>query len=453
VLPFENRSGNADTDYLSDGVADSLIYRLSQLPDLKVSPTSSVMKYKGSAADVGQIAKELDVDAVMSGRLVQQGNDLSIIVQLIDSRTGKLVWAEQYDRKMADLLATQREIASAITQKLELKLSGQEPGLAKRYTSSNEAYQLYLKGRFHWSKRTYQDLLKAADYFRAAIDKDNGFALAYSGAADTYAVMPYYVGSRSNTFTEQARPFAMRAVELDDQLAEAHTSLAFVNERSWNWDKAQKEYERAIELNPSYTPAVERYARFEARVLGRKVQAIQRLKHAVEIEPSSLVANDNLSISSLLAGDVDFAVEQARRTTALDSNYSFGWIDLAYALLAKGDLAGASEAASRVSQAAQRSSRSLICLGVVEAASGRKAEAMKIVKELEERYASGSSDATDVAGVYSALGDRDKAFMWLDKAFADRSSHLVDVRAEYPFSYVSDDQRFRDLLKRMNMPE
>jgi tetratricopeptide (TPR) repeat protein len=177
------------------------------------------------------------------------------------------------------------------------------------------------------------------------------------------------------------------------------------------------------------------------------------LKHAVEIEPSSLVANDNLSQSSLLAGDLDFAVEQARRTTELDANYSFGWIDLAYALLAKGDLAGAADAAARVVKLAERSSRSLVCSGVVDAASDRKAEAKNIVKELEVRYATGNSDATDVAAVYSAVGDRDQAFMWLDKAFADRSSLLVDVRAEYPFSYIRDDERFKDLLKRMNMPQ
>src|SRR5262249_46932352 len=173
VLPFENRSGTSDTDYLSDGLADSLIYRLSQLPNLKVSPTSSVIRYKGKDTDVSQIAKELDVDAVMSGRLMQRGDDLSISVQLIDARTKKLLWAEQYERKMSDLLATQREIATTIAEKLQLKLSGNDAkGITKRYTDNNEAYQLYLRGRFHLAKRTKDDMLRAVEYFQQAIKLD-----------------------------------------------------------------------------------------------------------------------------------------------------------------------------------------------------------------------------------------------------------------------------------------
>src|SRR5262245_24985131 len=193
VLPFENRSGSTDADYLSDGLADSLIYRLSQLPNLKVSPTSSVMRYKGKDTDVAQIAKELDVDAVMSGRLVQRGGELSISVQLIDSHSKKLIWAEQYDRTMADLLATQREIATTITDKLQLKLAGADAkGITKKYTDSNEAYQLYLRGRFHLGKRSKDDFQKSIDYFQQAIKLDPNFALAYARIAEVYNQMPMY---------------------------------------------------------------------------------------------------------------------------------------------------------------------------------------------------------------------------------------------------------------------
>jgi TolB-like protein len=193
VLPFENRSGSNDTDYLSDGLAESLIYRLTQLPNLKVSPTSSVFRYKGSQADVAQIAKELDVDAVMSGRLAQRGDDLTISVELIDARTKKLIWAEQYDRKMSDLLATQREIATTITQKLQLKLAGEEAkGVTKKYTDSNDAYQLYLRGRYSFAKRTKPDMLAAIEYFQQAIKLDPKFALAYARISETYGSMPAY---------------------------------------------------------------------------------------------------------------------------------------------------------------------------------------------------------------------------------------------------------------------
>ena len=207
VLPFENRSGNADTDYLSDGLAESLIYRLSQLPGLKVSPTSTVLRYKGSQSDVAVIARELEVDAIMSGRLAQRGDDLTISVELIDARTKKLIWAEQYDRKMSDLLATQREIATTITQKLELKLSGSDAkGITKKYTDNNEAYQLYLRGRYSFGKRTKDEMLRAVEYFQQAIKLDPKFALAHARIAETYGSMPAYPTCRQRKHFPLLRP-------------------------------------------------------------------------------------------------------------------------------------------------------------------------------------------------------------------------------------------------------
>ncbi|MEP6848423.1 MAG: hypothetical protein ABI999_06175 [Acidobacteriota bacterium] len=386
VLPFENRSGSTDTDYLSDGLADSLIYRLSQLPNLKVSPTSSVMRYKGKETDVAQIAKELEVDAVMSGRLVQRGDDLSISVQLIDSRSKKLIWAEQYDRKMADLLATQREIATTTTQKLQLKLAGDDTkGITKRYTDNNEAYQLYLKGRYHWGKRTLDDQTKAVDSFKAAIEKDDNFALAYSGLADTYSVLPFYQGGRANEFVNKGMPYAVRALELDNQLAETHSSLAFVNEGSWKWAEAESDYRRALELNPNYSSALMRFARFNIHVLNRDEEGLALIKRAVEIEPSSAVINDNLSRTYLSQGKADLALEQAKKTVALDPNFSFGWIDLAYSQLANGQTAGAWTSAQNVVEITKRSNRSLICLGFVAAASGHRDEIDEVLQELEQR--------------------------------------------------------------------
>ena len=243
VLPFENRSSNTGTDYLSDGLTDSLIFRLSQLPDLKVSPTSSVMRYHGTTADIPQIAKELDVDAVMTGRLAQQGDALNVSVQLTDARTKKVVWAEQYDRKMSDLLSTQREIATAITQKLQLKLSGDEKGIAKKYTSSSEAYQLYLKGRYYWSKRNKDDLFKAVDSYKQAIAIDPNFAVAYAALAEVYNSMAKDPDVAPKDAVPFAKTAATRALELDPSLPEAHSAFAdSLAIYDWNWDESEREF-------------------------------------------------------------------------------------------------------------------------------------------------------------------------------------------------------------------
>ena len=224
VLPFQNRSSDADTEYLSDGLSESLIYRLSQLPNLKVSPTSSIMRYKGKDTDITQIAKELEVDAIMSGRVSQRGDNLTISVELVDARTKKIIWGEQYDRKMPDLLATQREIATAIAQKLELKLSGNDAkGITKRYTDNSDAYQLYLRGRYSFAKRTKPDMLAAIEYFRQAIKLDPKFALAYARIAETYGSMPAYPYLSPNEAFPQAKVAAQQALELDPTLSEAHT--------------------------------------------------------------------------------------------------------------------------------------------------------------------------------------------------------------------------------------
>jgi tetratricopeptide (TPR) repeat protein len=325
--------------------------------------------------------------------------------------------------------------------------------VSKTITPDSAAYQSYLKGRYHWAKRTPDDLQKAIEHFKAAIDTDPNFALAYTGLADTYAVMQYYVGSRSGEFVRQARPYAIKAVELDDQSAEAHSSLAFVSEGMWNWAEAEREYERALQLDPGYSSALLRYARFEYRVPRRDDQALTRMKSALKAEPSSLVVNDNLSQMYLAEGNVDLALDQAKRTVELDPNYSFGWIDLAYAQLKKGQNGEALASAEKVVEVARRSSRALVCLGFVNAATGRQPEAASILKELEARYATAEADATDVAAVHAGLGNYDQAFAWLDRAFTEHSSLLVDLRAEYPFASLLNDARYQDLRERMNFPE
>ena len=454
VLPFLNRSADADSEYLSDGLAESLIYRLSQLPKLRVSPTSSVFRYKGKDADAQTIGNELGVNAVMTGRIAKRGENLTISVELVDVRNNKTLWGEQYERKLSELLATQREIATEITNKLQLKLSGtDEAKVAKNYTANPEAYQFYLKGRYYWNKRDAENLRKAIEQFKAAADKDPNYALAYAGLADCYIVSPYYGGARSSELVHQAKAYAIRAVEIDDQLAEAHTSLAYVRQGLWDWAGAEKEYQRAIELNPNYPTAQFWYARFQLRVLGRSEEGLMRLRRAHELEPLSLVIYDNLAQIYLAQGDVNAAFEQARRMIELDPNYAAGHFFLSQVYVKKGQTIEAQAEAEKCLELTKQSARFFSNLGFIRAVSGKRSEALTLVKELEDKYAKQQADATHIAVIYAGLREKDQAFAWLEKAFQDRSSLLVDLRVEFPFASLHEDSRFTDLLKRMGMSE
>src|SRR5258705_7096045 len=318
VMPFVNQSGNADSDYLSDGIAESLIYRLSQLSNLKVSPRSSVFRYKGKDIDAEKVGSELGVDAVMSGRIIQRGDNLTISVDLVDVRNNKSLWGEQYERKMADLLATQREIASAITEKLQLKLSGDDAkGLTKRYTNDNEAYQHYLQGRFFWNNRTGENIKKAIEQFKAAADKDPGFALAYAGLADCYVVASTYTGERASETLPLAKANSSRAIELDRSLAEPHAALGMLNWFEWSMTGAETEYKRAIELNPNYPTVHHWYSRY-LRAVGRPDEAWAEIKRAQELDPMSLVILNNIAENYIERGDPNAATDECKRMIELD---------------------------------------------------------------------------------------------------------------------------------------
>jgi serine/threonine protein kinase/tetratricopeptide (TPR) repeat protein len=453
VLPFENTSKDADTEYLSDGLAESLIYRLSQLPKLKVTPTSSVMRYRGKHIDVNAVAGELGVSAVMTGRIAQRGDGLTISVELIDGRNNTLIWGEQYDRKMSDLLATQREIASTVTEKLQLKLSGEDAkGITKRYTNNSEAYQLYLKGRYYWNKRTPDNIRKAIEQFRAAADKDPGFALAYVGIADAQMVLLYYTRMSGQDVISQAKANATRALEIDDSLAEAHASLGIINNLSWNWAESEKEFKRAIELNPNYATARHWYSRY-LRNLGRSDEALTQIRQAHETDPLSLAINDNLAENLMEQGDLNSAIEQCMRSIELDPNYWAAHRTLASAYLKQGRKAEALVEAQKADKLLNNESVSLKTLGYVQAVLGNRKEALAIVKQLEERYPKQQADGRDIAEVYAGLGEKDQAFAWLERDFQRHDHSLAQLRLEAGLVPISDDPRFKDLLRRMGMPQ
>jgi serine/threonine protein kinase/tetratricopeptide (TPR) repeat protein len=455
VLPFQNKSSDADTEYLSDGLAESLIYRLSQLPNLKVSPTSSVFRYKGKETDAIKIANDLGVKAVMSGRIVQRGVSLTISVELVDVRNNKLLWGEQYERKMSDLLATQREIAAEIAQKLQLKLSGDEKkGLTKRYTNNNEAYQLYLKGRFHFAKRTKDDILKGIDYFQQAIRLDPNFALAYARISDSYASMPAYPYLSPKEAFPQAKVAATRALEIDPTLGEGHTVLAYsLVVYDWNWAEAEREFKRAIELDPNSAAPHFRYGQICLAPLGRSDEAITEVKRALEMEPLDLNMGGNFSWVYLSARQYDRALEQGKKTYELDTNFVTARWNVSNAFIGKGMDAEAIAINERALQTDPTSQLALHSVGYAYAKSGRRHEAEEVIKRFKDIAKTKYVMSYWVASIYAALGDKDKAFAELEKAYAEHDWYLHRLKVDPFMDPLRDDPRFKDLTRRMGFPE
>ncbi|MGD9630398.1 MAG: tetratricopeptide repeat protein [Pyrinomonadaceae bacterium] len=450
VMPFENRNSDADTEYLSDGLAESVIFRLTQIPDLRVSPTSSVMRYKGASTDVAKIASELGVDAVMTGRLTKRGDNLNITVELVDARTNKSLWGEQYERKLSELLTTQREIVAEIVGKLQLKLSGEsEQKLAKNYTENNEAYQLYLQGRFHWNKRTGESLKHAVEFFNRAIEKDPKFALAYSGLAESYVLFPNYSVAPPLEAMPKTKAAALRAIEIDDSLAETHVALGiYYSLFAWNQLAAEKEFRRAIELNPNYATAHQQFASECLTSTGRFDEAVAEAKRAEELDPLSPIIGADLGNVLIRARRFDEAIGQLNRTLTLDPNFWVAYWYLGMAYHGKGEY---SEAV-----AAYRKGRSLNDNPFLKALhirslakTGERTEAVKLLDELqaesERRYVSSSTFAV----AYGALGEKDKAFAALQKDIAERGSRLSVLSFNPIWDDLREEPRFTELVRRV----
>jgi TolB-like protein len=452
VLPFENRSGSSDSDYLSDGIADSLIYRLSQVPTLKVSPTSSVMRYKGQAADVSAVAKALQVDAVMFGRLTQRGDDLSISVQLIDSRNDKLIWAEQYERKMSDLLATQREIAGAIVQQLQLKLAGENtPAVTKRDTQNNAAYQLYLKGQYQLNKRTEESLTKGVEYFRQATEQDPSYALAYSGLADAYNHLGLWAMLPPVESFPRAKAAAEKALQLDNTLAEAHAAIAFSKfQYYWDFEGAEQEYQQSIKLNPRYVLAREFHtyhlyladpSRFDA--------AMQEAKTAQEIDPLSLPVGFQVSTLLYFNRKYDESIAELTKIHDQDPNFTLGYGLLGVLYMHKRMPDKAVDAWLKGSSLEGQTVESAQVLRDAFKRGGIDGYLRKHIELLQDeskrRYVSPYFIALD----YAFLGEKDRVFELMEQAYRERSSWLVEVRVDPVWDLLRTDPRYDELLHRI----
>jgi TolB-like protein/Tfp pilus assembly protein PilF len=450
VLPFAGSGAGPETEYLSDGITESLINRLSQLSHLKVMSRGAVSRYKGREADARSAGRELGVDAVLTGSVTERGDELVIRIELVDAEDNSQIWGERYSRPRSGALA-EEEIAREISLKLRPRLSAvEQERLAKRYTANTEAFHLYLRGRHIWSKRRREEYSKAIDYFQQAVEKDPAYALAYAAMADVYVLGG---GGRSGRETyPKAKAAAMKALEIDDQLAEAHAALGQAQMFfDWNLAAAEAEFKRAIDLNPNYATAYQWYADCLA-VMGRTEEALEQMKHARELEPLSEILNRDTGRVFYYARRYDEAIAQCQ--VALEMNPRF------YpALLTLGDIYTQKqyyrEAISHYEQAVKLipgMAMMKALLASATARSGRRREAQQMLDGFLDSSNDRPVPAFDLAVVYAGLGRKDEAFAQLEQAYQDRFYRLVYLGVDPLFDPLRSDARFKDLLNRIGVP-
>jgi len=449
VLPLESLSGDASQDYFADGMTDELITDLGKISALRVISRTSVMPYKRVRKSLPQIARELSVDAVVEGTVLRSGEQVRITAQLIQASTDKHLWAESYEGDLRDTLALQKKVARAIAEQIRIKLTPQEQAVLKNVKVVNpEAYEAYLKGRYFWNKRTADGLKKAIDYFNQAIEKDPNYAQAYTGLADSYALLgdwEYGVLAPKEAFP-RAKAAATKALELDNTLGEAHTSLAFsLDLFDWDWASAEKEFRRAIELNPGYATAHHWYA-WHLSEMGRNREAIAEMRKAQNLDPLSLIIGADVAEILLVAHSYDQAIEQSRKTIDLDPNFAVGHYELGQALVQKHMY---KEAIAELQKAIELSGGSTTCtsnLAFAYAASGRRKEAVKILSDLKNRS---KQNASEVALMYVGLDEKDQAMTWLEKAYEQRFNPSILLRPA--FDPLRSDPRFQNLVRRIGL--
>lgn len=456
VLPFANQNNDANTEYLSDGLSESVIYSLSQLPNLRVMSRNSVFRYKGRDADARTVGAELNVQAILTGRITQRGETLNVSAELISTRDNSVIWGEQFTRKMSDVEKLQTDIAASISDKLRIKFSGVKP----QGTDSAEAYQLYLKGLYHWNKRTDDDLKQAVALFQQAIEKDPSYAKAYAGLAMTYNVLP---GNTVMTNEEaadarfKAKATAQKALEFDQTQAEPHGVLGDQKSDGWDFAGAENHFKRAVELNPNFAAARQWYSELLSR-LGRHDEALSEIKKAYELDPFSPAVSMNVALRYAAARRDDEAVAQFKKLIAAEPAYPMSYLILgdvyaekemfedALEMWCKGDVLLKISPPEKCAAANAEIREAL-------KKDGRTGFWRKILEHDLKNYEKGASSATHVAGKYARLGEQETAFEWLEKAFVQRERDLTYLKTDPAFDNVKSDARFGDLLKRIGLPQ
>ena len=451
VLPFVNVGADPSTEYLSDGISESIINNLSQLPKLSVRSFSSVSRYKGKDVNPVAAGKALKVPVVLTGRLVKRGDEFAISAELIDVRNDRQIWGSQYTRKVADIMAIQEQISREISEKLQLRLSGeQQQRMTRHATEDTEAYQMYLQGRYYWNKRTLEGVQQSIDFFQQAIQKDSKYALAYAGQADAYALLGDLNVLPAREVTPKVKAAASKALELDDTLGEAHTSLAFAKFHEWDWAGAEKEFKRAIELNSGYPTAHAWYGEY-LMALGRFDEALAEMNRANELNPLSPAINLALGYRFFYARQFTEAIEQCQKTLAMDGVFLPAHVYLGRAYLQKASYPEAIAEFRKALQLSDGDTNELAALGLGLAVSRQGAEARKILDQLKERSQQTYVQPMWLAVIYIALGDQDQGFDWIQKAYDDRSAWLVYLKVDPLFDNVRQDARFTDLLRRVGL--
>lgn len=454
VLPLSNAGGDPNMEYLSDGVTESIINTLSRFPKLRVMARSTVFRYKGRDVDALEVGRTLGVRAVLTGRVVQRGSRLTISTELVDVADGSQIWGEQYNRELAEIFAVEESIAREIADKLRLRISGeQRKRLGKRQTQNTEAYQHYLRGRFHWNKRVESELRKAIKHFEQAIEIDPGYALAYAGLADSYGLLTAWTECRPEEAFPTAKQMATKALTLDESLAEAHTSLAYINVvYEWNWTKAEEEYRRAIELNPSYANAHHWYA-YLLMLECRFDEARLAIEKAQELDPLSLIINANVGFRLFLARQYDAALEQLDKALAMDASFPSVHYYLGLTYEQKG-MYEQSVAAFR--QAANFSGGvpgDIGALGHAYAAWGKRDEATEVLKRLLDLAQHRYVPSFHIGLMHMRLGDTDRAFEWFNKAYVERDFYLIYLKVDPRLDCIRSDPRFTELYRRVGLPQ
>ncbi|MDQ3063381.1 MAG: tetratricopeptide repeat protein, partial [Acidobacteriota bacterium] len=451
VLPFENAVQDANAEYLSDGITESLINRLSQLSNLKVMSRSSVFRYKGKEQDATKVGGELNVRAVLTGSVKQIGDQLVINVSLDDAQTNQHIWGEQYVRKFANILNVQSEIVQEVSTNLRMKLtSAAEQQLAKRYTDNVEAYQLYLKGNYEWNKHTQKDLQKSIEYYNQALEKDPNYALAYAGLSISYTTLGNSYLPPNEAFPK-AKAYAAKALAIDDTLAEAHEAMnAFRVLYEWNWAEAERELKRAQALNPNHADAHHLYG-FYLNAVGRFDEAEAEMKRAQEFDPLSPMTNSDVGVNSYYARQYTEAIAQLEKTTNLEPHFFIAYLWLGQAYEEKKMYVKAIETFQKGIDLAERHPQLVASLGRAYALSGERDKANKVLDELREMSKRRYVSPYLFAVVYVGLGDKDQAFAWLEKAYNERTFFLIWLKVEPRFDSLRDDPRFQDLLRRIGL--
>ena len=455
VLPFENLSADKDQAYFADGMTDELIAHLAKIRSLRVISRTSSMEYKGTHKALSQIARDLNVDSVVEGTVLRSGDRVRITAELVQVATDRHLWAETYESQLGDILTLQSHVASAIVNEIRVKLTPEDQvRLATTRPVSTQSYENYLKGRYYWNKRSQEGLTKAIDYFQLAIEKDPNYALAYAGLADCYSIIgSAIVGTvPASGVAPKARAAALKSLELDDTLAEAHTSLATVRfNYDWDWNAAASGFRRAVELNPSYATAYQRNSLY-LMSMGRTSESIAEMNRAHDLDPLSISMNFSLGWRLYMAREYDQAIEQLRNTIDMDTAFVLPHLVLGQAYEQKKAYDQAIAELRRATELSLGSPPVLAALARTLAVSGRITEARNLLEQLQlskRQYVS----PFYVAIVYAGLGENERALDWLEKAYADHSNAIVFLKVDPQLDTLRSYPRFHELQRKLRLPE